>query len=155
MAGSYSIKETFAREWNRIRNKVDKLSGDGVTNNSTYITISQRQTRDFPRPTPIYAVTVRVEDDATGGGKYFGYVLLPPDTPPNEDDEFNNLDSGTAPHGDYDALICNRQEQNRSTHDLTDGTPIVTDFIGYTFGQYTSDNKLIVYINGTDWEDCS
>jgi hypothetical protein len=110
-----------------------------------------------PDPRAMLTVSVRVKDNATGNEAYFGYVLLPPTTKPTENSNSSDAVSGSEPPGDYDALIFNRQGNGQATHsitDTTDGPQIVNDFIAHTYGEHTSDGKLICYINGDDWESC-
>jgi hypothetical protein len=107
---------------------------------------------DLPR----IDVSLRIDINAAGDGAYLGWVLGQPSPAPTASDAISDATSGKTPIStDYTALIFNRQERNKATHDLTNGTPICKDWQGYTYGQSTSDGKLICYVNALDVKDCA
>jgi hypothetical protein len=108
---------------------------------------------DLPR----MPVSVRLDANAAGDGAYLGWVLGQPTTAPGPTSPISDTSSGVVPIStDYNALIFNRQERGQSpSHDLTQSPVKCKDFFGFTYGQSTTDGKLICYLNGFDAKDCT
>lgn len=147
-----------ADELRRLRKKVDTLSGDGVTNHPEYITISNPQRRPPPRaPATVSPVAlVKVTGNAAGGGKYDGVIWgFPSVTTISPDTTLTTAELGQ--EGD-EVLILNAAEDGEVTHDLTEGTPKVSVFLGYRHPWLITDEETprpVYIINGIDWEDCT
>jgi hypothetical protein len=106
-----------------------------------------------PLRIPSSVVLVKVTGNASGGGKYLGRIVKDTGSPATETGNLAETDFGELPATD-NALILNAQEVGKSTHDLTTGTPVSKIHVGMIRGK-TSDDKIIVAINGDDWEACS
>lgn len=98
-------------------------------------------------------VTVIISTAASGGGKYNGRVWINPKSDVSASGTLAIADLGTDPGAD-NALILNRQEVGKATHDLTT-SPVTVTFFGGEIIRINSDGKYVVAIDGTDWKDCT
>jgi hypothetical protein len=109
-------------------------------------------------------IWVEVTGEAEGGGVYEGIYAAA--APPAENlDASNNVyegnfgnfthptTSGTGPEPG-ECYIFNAAEEGQSTHDLTEGSPIVKRFPGTFLGYEKSDGKPCFGINGLDFANC-
>jgi hypothetical protein len=99
-------------------------------------------------------VRVKVTTAASGGGKYNGRILKSSQTAVAATGTLAEADLGTVPSSD-NCLVLNGAEVGKSTHDLTTGTPVAKVFVGFLIPKWSTDNKLVVVINGMDWEACT
>jgi hypothetical protein len=69
---NYIIGDEFRREWERLRNKVDSLRGDGVTNNPRSISIKSTGGSVAPTVSKNSAaiLVLKVTGNASGAGEY-------------------------------------------------------------------------------------
>jgi hypothetical protein len=151
----YRITDTFVREWNRIRAKVDGMRGEGVYNEPASIAI--RSAQDGGRGLPPAASPfrwVKVTGALGGGGKYTGRMITFGASAPNLTSTVAETDFGTIPTAD-DCYILNAAEVGKLTHDLTNGTPVTKMFIGMLTGYTHTDGKPFIRITGLDWETCA
>lgn len=114
---------------------------------------------DAPRR-GVETIVCRIDQDAPSAfEKYLGWVLKAPQ-PVSATGPVSDADVGQVPvdgDGDpinYNAFIINAQGRGQTTHSLTVGDPLVTDYVCYTFGQRNADAQLICYTNGVAFKDC-
>jgi hypothetical protein len=98
-------------------------------------------------------VWVKVTGAASGGGKYNGKIFTAPTTTPAATGNLAESDIGVLPTSD-DCLIFNTPEIGKSTHDLTNGTPVISVFPGAMRGS-TTDGLPVVVIYAIDIEACT
>ena len=151
----FSLDDFSADELRRIRDKIDSVRGPGVTNAPRSITINPQTNAQANAPSQTKVVVVKVNANASGGGKYTGVILTAPAAAVPLTGNLATTEIGTTPTDADDTLILNMDEVSQSTHDLTAGTPKVTLFIGLLIPGAASDGKRLVVINGIDWEACS
>jgi hypothetical protein len=97
------------------------------------------------------AVVCKVVSAVTDAfGKYNGKILTPPTVALKATGNLSSEDLGTLAN---DCLIFNGAEVDQLTHDLTNSTSTSKFFVGVVLGA-TQDGKLVVGINGFDFEDC-
>jgi hypothetical protein len=97
-------------------------------------------------------VFVKVTGNETGGGKYVGKVWNPVKNNVSATGNLTEAEIGTS---GADCRILNAAEVGQSTHDLTSGTPKSKIFPGMVLRVNDDDLKLVVVINGRDWEACT
>jgi hypothetical protein len=113
-------------------------------------------------PTPVYLfwvggaqlIHVHVTAAASGGGKYDAksYSGAPVVAPTGN---LAASDLGTL-SGTTDCLVLNMQEVGAATHELTAGSPVVADFVGWWRGMTAEATpRKIVYITGIDSGGCT
>jgi hypothetical protein len=101
-----------------------------------------------------YQVRVRIESAASGGGKYWGWILDDPVAFPRDTSDLVENDVGTTPTTGADVLIVNMHEIGKSTHDLTQAPIVVKTFMGELMG-INRDGDPVVAVNALDIKDCT
>lgn len=100
-------------------------------------------------------VVVKITGNATGGGKYLGKIFrLTRTADIAQTGNLAEAEIGTLPSAN-DAIVVNLTELGLSTHDLTNGTPKVTVYLGKVYHINSADPKYVVVIGGFDWEACT
>jgi hypothetical protein len=99
-------------------------------------------------------VQLKITTAATGGGWYnIRIAQYPAGGLPTGTATLSSSQLAQYPNVD-DGIGANLQEMGQSTHDLTAGTPKVTEGIGLLLG-LNSNNKWVVVFSAEDWEQCS
>jgi hypothetical protein len=100
-------------------------------------------------------VRVRIDSAGADGGCYNAFLLRPPDKiKKSGSGDLSQADLMSALPSATDAYVLNAHEETKSTHDLTNGAPLVRTFLGELIG-VNGDGKYVVVINGLDIKDCT
>ncbi len=107
------------------------------------------------RPPPgLSVVLVKVTSAASGGGKYNGVFVRAGTASIPASGDLAETEFGTVPTTDS-CVILNGAEVGKSTHDLTNGTPVGKIFVGVLLPMRSTTGIYAVAINGIDWENCT
>lgn len=123
------------------------------SNPATGVSLGRGNTEAERRANRRGTVLVKVTSAASGGGCYNGRVFDPPATLVAGTATLAESHMGTEPGAD-NAIVMNSAEVGKTTHDLTNGTPVAKVFVGVLLGVNTNGRQLVA-INGVDWEDCA
>jgi hypothetical protein len=129
MPTEYVIGDTFAQEWNRIRDKIDGVAGDGVANSPTSVSHGQAGP-----PTPskggqvIYIAKITgTPDGSSTSGRYKASIIY----------GVNNNDPGNLTLTDLgqvstqDIEVWNMAEIVSGSSSLATGDPVPVVLFGY------------------------
>lgn len=97
---------------------------------------------------------VRVQEAASGAGKYYGVVLGPPETIATETGAVSQADFGSVAEDAEQVLILNSADRGTNAHDLTTGIVHVTDFPAMFIGT-NADGERVYLICSYDWKNCN
>jgi hypothetical protein len=157
MANQYYLTDADLAEIQRMKRKLDGVSGPGVDNRPDSLTIGGRNAarRTIGEESAATVVLVKITGSATGGGKYNGRILTARGTTADvaTTGDLAESEIGTPAAAD-DALVLNTREVGKTTHDLSSSTYLPLIFIGQVV-QTNSDGKRVVAIDGMQWEDCT
>jgi hypothetical protein len=130
------------------------MNGPGVrkTPHGIFIAGSQSST---PPPSPERRnIFARPTGNRNCGGSYSAVLVT------NNSSEFNTgassfsaSDIGT--DGTDEITLVNLQEQGKTTHALTAGTPVCTRYAAWPAGRIDSGGKAVYYTNGIDLKACT
>jgi hypothetical protein len=152
----YTFDEQSVKRIRSAVERVERMSGDGVSNTPAGIVIGGRRQRPQRRSaeTEDTLVLVKIASSASGGGKYNGRILTARSTAADVavTGDLAESEIGTVP-GANDALVLNVREVGKNTHDLSSSTFLPLIFLGRIV-QVNSDGVTVVAIDGDQWENC-
>lgn len=142
-------------ELRRLRDKIDSLRGDGVTNTRDRIVISQRQSAAALQhfAAPVQIVIVKIGSALPGGGKYRGYLTRGVVETLSTSTALSNSEIAEATQTEI--TIINPQETGKSTHALTASPVICSFFPAIPLGRLDDEGKPVYAVWGIDLKECT
>lgn len=144
------IDDFSAAELERIRKKVDTLSGPHVRNDPDRILIGGEGSRNDGDQDLDDWRTVTLDSNAAFG-KYLGVIRIPNAAPTRSTQPLTVADAGD--RGE-DIVVHNLAESGLQTNSLTVPTQLIKVFRGFKYGIDLATNRSIVWIWCVGMEDC-